>query len=265
MHPITPEQRKKKPSSPLDNVHSVPYAEYAAKILAGEVAQQGSSTLTDVLKHAEEGMIIAPEGFTEQEAKLQLKQFVGQFSNEQIGLAMIKGYWQVNNFGVEYDEEKLSYSIVHNHLPIESLDLSDLDLTEVYIPPAMSSLKGLDVTGNRLSSLPELPPTLVELFCNHNRLTTLPELPDALARLDCFNNHLVTLPVLPPNLVMLYCYQNQLTLLPVLPLNLKSLHCSDNMLTSLPDIPATVTLGSFARNYLDSQTRLHLKSRGFTV
>jgi hypothetical protein len=43
--------------------------------------------------------------------------------------------------------------------------------------------------GNKLTSLPDLPDSLVELFCNHNQLMSLPEFPDGLRTLECAGNH----------------------------------------------------------------------------
>jgi len=90
---------------------------------------------------------------------------------------------------------------------------------------------------NFLTSLPELPETLINIFCYGNQLQTLPELPDALERLHCFNNELVKLPELPKLLTHLNCTSNHLENLPKLPEKLYSLFCSCNNLQTLHGLP----------------------------
>lgn len=133
----------------------------------------------------------------------------------------------------------------------------------------LTTLDGIDLTGiteldcsfNELTSLPELPRTLVKLTCSWNNLTNLilpntlkyldcsgnnfknglPKLPKSLKILYCNNNHLTSLPeTLPKSLVLLDCYKNDLTSLPELPKFLKKLECDMNNLTSLPELPNTL-------------------------
>ena len=86
----------------------------------------------------------------------------------------------------------------------------------------------MDVSDQKLISLPDLPDSLKELYCFNNKLTKLPELPDTLKILDCVNNKLTSLPELPDTLYYLSCSNNQLTSLPELPDTLNYLHCSNN-------------------------------------
>jgi hypothetical protein len=137
------------------------------------------------------------------------------------------------------------------------LHLRDMDLkTLPDLPPALEQLW---CEHNDLTKLPELPPTLTMLFCDHNRLTSLPSLPnrlqilecsenpltalpplpDSLTNLLCDNTQLTSLPPLPPNLSVLWCSENQLTRLE-LPNHLDTLDCSVNLLTSLPPLPKTI-------------------------
>ena len=81
-----------------------------------------------------------------------------------------------------------------------------------------------------LTFLPELPNSLIELYCNNNKLTFLPKLPESLEILSCYNNKLESLPKLPESLETLYCSRNKLKYLPKLPESLKTLGCHNNPL-----------------------------------
>ena len=61
----------------------------------------------------------------------------------------------------------------------------------------------------RLSLLPQLPNSLVELNCDFNQLIELPELPNSLQSLYCLNNQLTSLPELPNSLKRIYCHNNK--------------------------------------------------------
>ena len=88
----------------------------------------------------------------------------------------------------------------------------------------------LDLSNKNLTELPELPDTLVTLYCGDNQLIELPDLPDTLEYLYCSKNNLTSLPELPETLKELYCSNNKLTELPELPKSLKILFCSNNNL-----------------------------------
>jgi len=88
----------------------------------------------------------------------------------------------------------------------------------------------LDYSNQGLTSLPELPESLVALFCFNNKLSELPELPESLEILECYNNQLSELPELPDSLKELYCDHNRLRSLPELPDSLKRLDCENNRL-----------------------------------
>jgi hypothetical protein len=84
------------------------------------------------------------------------------------------------------------------------------------------NLISLDYSNKGLRSLPELPYTLIELYCGNNQLITLPELPN-IRDLYCNGNQLRVLPKLPETLELLICYSNQLRVLPELPASLISI------------------------------------------
>ena len=115
------------------------------------------------------------------------------------------------------------------------LQITFLKLTS--LPDLPPTLTELHCTDNRLTELPVLPPTLRDLYCGGNRLTVLPDLPPTLVRMSCAANVLTVLPALPPALISLRCNENQLTVLPELPLTLETLYCGENELTVLPALP----------------------------
>ena len=75
-----------------------------------------------------------------------------------------------------------------------------------------SQITELNLYGKNLTELPNLSEyiNLKKLYCNNNKLTSLPELPNSLLRLDCDNNNLASLPELPKSLEYLYCHNNNL-------------------------------------------------------
>ncbi len=118
--------------------------------------------------------------------------------------------------------------------------LSDLTGIEHFV-----NLEWLMIGGENLTTVPALPPQLLELWCIGSGLTSLPALPPSLETLDCqWNEELTTLPELPTSLTHLICPNNEnLTSLPELPASLTALHCWHNEnLTSLPELPASLEI-----------------------
>lgn len=121
---------------------------------------------------------------------------------------------------------------------LEHFKCKNNDLTTLSNLP--NSLIILDVRNNLLSSLPSLPSGLVELLCNTNQLTSLPLLPSTLSLLNCSENSLIGLPPLPSALGNLYCAENSMSELPTpLPASLGYLDCGNNQLVSLPSFANT--------------------------
>ena len=88
----------------------------------------------------------------------------------------------------------------------------------------------LNIYGLRITSLPELPSYLTQLWCSQTQITQLPPLPASLRRLDCANTQITNLPSLPSSLEMLSCRNTQITELPPLPdslIDLKSFYITD--------------------------------------
>jgi len=69
----------------------------------------------------------------------------------------------------------------------------------------------MDFSGKKLDKLPELPETLLTLYCNNCGLYELPKLPKNLKHLKCSNNNLKELPELPDTITELRCYGNKLS------------------------------------------------------
>ncbi|EIS0094877.1 SPI-2 type III secretion system effector E3 ubiquitin transferase SspH2 [Salmonella enterica] len=119
---------------------------------------------------------------------------------------------------------------------ITTLVIPDNNLTS--LPALPPGLLELSIFSNPLTHLPALPSGLCKLWIFGNQLTSLPVLPSGLQELSVSDNQLASLPALPSELCKLWAYNNQLTSLPVLPSGLQELSVSDNQLTSLPALPS---------------------------
>ncbi|EDB1465541.1 SPI-2 type III secretion system effector E3 ubiquitin transferase SspH2 [Salmonella enterica] len=123
-------------------------------------------------------------------------------------------------------------------LPPGLLELSIFSNPLTHLPALPSGLCKLWIFGNQLTSLPVLPPGLQELSVSDNQLASLPALPSELCKLWAYNNQLTSLPTLPSGLQELSVSDNQLTSLPTLPSELYKLWAYNNRLTSLPALPS---------------------------
>ena len=101
-----------------------------------------------------------------------------------------------------------------------------------------SKLEKLDCSHNNLSSIPELPRTLIHLNCSHNMITKLCDLPTSLNHLIISHNKIKVLPIkLPIYLYRLWCNDNELEHMPALPEYLQYLHCEHNNIQNWFHIP----------------------------
>ena len=80
-----------------------------------------------------------------------------------------------------------------------------------------TNLKKLKCIRNQITSLDNLPPTLIKLDCGFNKITSLDNLPSTLEELECSFNQIISLDNLPQNLKKLYCSFNQITSVDNLP------------------------------------------------
>ena len=109
----------------------------------------------------------------------------------------------------------VSYNLLSRPDDIEyitSVDLSNLHLDE--LPDWISecvNLRVLDCSHNYITSLPELPKSLLRLYCSYNEIRFLPEvLPENLTYLDCSHNILTILPILPSTLEQFVYHDNNI-------------------------------------------------------
>ena len=121
----------------------------------------------------------------------------------------LNGHWEVSTRDKTVQQLNLKQCFFCVHTPIELPDLS-----------ALTNLTNLTVSGNQLTSLPNMPTNLTNLTVSGNQLTSLPpnmsELTN-LTNLSATNNQLTSLP---PNMSAL--------------MHLNSLYVSSNQLKSLP-------------------------------
>ena len=103
-------------------------------------------------------------------------------------------------------------------------------------------LNQINISNNKLISLPILPKYLNTLYCSNNQLTSLPKLPDTLNELYCHNNQLTSLPKLPSKLNKLIIYNNELTSLPKLPASLEQLNIYNNKIEKIPKFKPSINV-----------------------
>ncbi len=160
----------------------------------------------------------------------------GAFLSEKYPRCMKGNQLDVNRLEIINEE-----SLVINSLQIESLEGIEY----------FSNLKVLECVENNISSIKQLPSTLVKLDCSMNQLNYLPTLPPSLEELSCALNTLTFLPDLPASLKILYCNFNEITRLPILPSSLEFLACGSNQISCLPLLPASIFMGDIALNPLN--------------
>ena len=132
----------------------------------------------------------------------------------------------------------------------ENLNLNSMQIQNIDGIQYFTNLKVLEVLENNITSISQLPTTLVKFDCSMNQLNQLPSLPNTLEELSCAMNRLTNLPILPNSLKVLYCNFNEITNLPYLPSNLEFLACGSNKITCLPTLPKTIFIGDIALNPL---------------
>jgi hypothetical protein len=128
---------------------------------------------------------------------------------------------------------------------VQVIRIRDVEIENGIIPPLPEGLAQFGCMETYVKTLPALPSTLTRLTCYANpNLTSLPVLPPSLIDIDCSECNLHSLPDLPPTLITLYCSGNPITTLPALPAGLKALialHCNQ-LETLTPPCPAALRL-----------------------
>jgi hypothetical protein len=99
-----------------------------------------------------------------------------------------------------------------------------------------SGLPGpLLLSGLAIDHIPYIPSNATHLFCDFTEITSIPELPPSIIYLNCSNNlHLTKLPILPEKLEILFCKNTNVESLPDLPQSLLKLNCSNTEIKILP-------------------------------
>ena len=141
-------------------------------------------------------------------------------------------------------------------LYLQNCNISNLSGIAVFI-----NATKLICYGNQITSIPTLPPSLLQLDCSSNPITSYAALPASLIEIDYSGtlahpiwpggletikcNYIsqlppAPLPALPPSLTHLECNISQVTSLPALPPTLTYLNCSNNPLNSLPSLPISL-------------------------
>lgn len=133
----------------------------------------------------------------------------------------------------------------------ENLILNSLQIENIEGIECFTHLKVLECIENNISSISQLPKTLVKFDCSMNQIKNLPSLPASLEELSCALNNLSFLPTLPNSLKIMYCNFNAITSLPILPNSLEFLACGSNQISCLPKLPASIFIGDIALNPLN--------------
>ncbi len=110
------------------------------------------------------------------------------------------------------------------------------DIKDVTGIEGFSGLQVLALNLDKISTLPNLPPNLIDLDVSFNEyLTTLPQLPVSLKKLDIQHTAVGELPTnLPPQLEYLRCSRIPLKILPDLPGSLVELYIDETQIRELP-------------------------------
>lgn len=118
-----------------------------------------------------------------------------------------------------------------NNLETETLDLSNLGLTE----------------------LPYLPSTVKRLNCSNNSLTIIAELPESLEYINCSKNKIYLIEEFPINCRYIDCSYNVLKSLPEIPIDCTYLDISHNEFKRIPILPDTIEYLNYFDNYIDNK------------
>jgi hypothetical protein len=122
------------------------------------------------------------------------------------------------------------------------IDLGEYDISS--LPEFPEGLVNLFISNGDLPGIPNFPTTVrvirIQGIEIENKI--IPPFPEGLLEFGCIETNLETIPALPSTLTKLTCYANaELSFIPALPPTLIEIDCSENNLTSLPDLPATLT------------------------
>ena len=141
---------------------------------------------------------------------------------------------------------------------IDSIYIYDQNVFSVNEISLFTNLYFFRCAYSNLTSLPELPISLIRLDVEENNLTDIPLLPEDLSWLNISSNAISLLPDLPENLNWLACGSNQISSLPeYLPSQLWYFSCADNNISNLPNtLPSGLTSFSCHNNNIETLPEL---------
>ena len=136
------------------------------------------------------------------------------------------------------------------------------DKNATYIPSLLEfpRLKFLDISFNKLKSLPDIPDTVNDLSFQSNLLPYFPKVPPNLLYLNVRDNKITYIyaNMLPKTLIYFNCSHNLLVSLPDLSeySGLKELNCDNNLLNDLPKLPSNLEILCCQNNKLSKLLEL---------
>ncbi len=171
-----------------------------------------------------------------------LNQFAYDVTEININSKNIEGILDFSNFTKLTKLDCVDNKITSlNNLPNSLIELNCGYNKITSLDNLPTSLIKLRCEYNKITSLDNLPTSLIELICNNNKITSLDNLPNSLIKLNCFGNEITSLDNLPNSLIKLDCCMNNITSLDNLPNSLIKLYCSYNNITSLDNLPNSLT------------------------
>lgn len=140
------------------------------------------------------------------------------------------------------DLSHLGLTSLPQKLPnVKYLFLSDNRLTSVYDLSRLTRLTVVDMSSNKLTTLPNLPSGLVELSCRNNQISCIATLmKTGVKRIDVSFNQLTIVPLI-ARLEDLRCDNNLIKKIKPI-VGLKSLKANNNRLTDVSHLPSLVFL-----------------------
>lgn len=113
--------------------------------------------------------------------------------------------------------------------------------------------KKLDLSGQNLKVLPDIPLTIEELIISNNQLTDISNLENKFHILKCDNNKITKLPCLYEGLTEFYCNNNNLEELPIIPKSVKILHIQNNNIKLFPKLSNKIEMLRCENNNFGSE------------
>lgn len=239
MQQIDPEHNKPNPKSSLDDVHTAPYEEFAARILAdealGSTSAQSEHPLSSVLRETVEDSETKLEPGSKEYVELEFDRFFdeveeiraqgGRFAFE-MGIGDFENPCGRNDFEVAFDPETNTYCIRLKSSPdsndiVISVNKRTFNISEpLHIPTSLRGVARLVNSNYPLATVPDIigyykvwgveitsiafPRSVDELTIEDTNIVDLPDFPHGVKRLSLAGNIMLKrLPDLPTQLISL--------------------------------------------------------------